>query len=60
LLPGDLLFWSSNGTVGGIHHVAMYVGGGNVIQAPNSGDIVRITPLGNVDSGFFGATRPLT
>ncbi len=60
LLPGDLVFWSSDGTAAGIHHVAIYVGDGNVIQAPQSGDIVRITPLGDVSSDFFGATRPLT
>ena len=60
LLPGDLVFWSSNTTVAGIHHVAIYVGNGNVIQAPQSGDIVRITPLGSVSSGLFGATRPLS
>ncbi len=60
LMPGDLVFWSSNGSRAGIHHVAMYIGGGNVIQAPQSGDIVRVTPLGSVDSGYFGATRPLT
>ncbi len=60
LMPGDLVFWSSDGTQSGIHHVAIYIGGGNVIQAPQSGDIVRITPLWDVDSGYFGATRPLT
>jgi cell wall-associated NlpC family hydrolase len=60
LLPGDLVFWSSNGSRAGIHHVAMYIGGGDVIQAPQSGDIVRVTPLGSVDSGYYGATRPLT
>lgn len=60
LLPGDMLFWSDGGTVAGIHHVAMYVGDGNVVQAPSSGDIVRITPMGSVASGYFGATRPLT
>lgn len=60
LLPGDLVFWSSDGTAAGIHHVAIYVGDGNVIQAPQSGDIVRITPLGAVSSDYFGATRPLT
>ena len=60
LLPGDLVFWSSNGAPSGIHHVAIYVGDGNVIQAPQSGDIVRITPLGAVSSDYFGATRPLT
>ncbi|MDQ2796496.1 MAG: NlpC/P60 family protein [Actinomycetota bacterium] len=60
LLPGDLVFWSSNGSAAGIHHVALYVGDGNVVQAPQSGDIVRVTPLGSVDSGYFGATRPLS
>lgn len=60
LMPGDLVFWSSDGTQAGIHHVAIYIGGGNVIQAPQSGDIVRVTPLFQVDSGYFGATRPLT
>jgi cell wall-associated NlpC family hydrolase len=60
LMPGDLVFWSSDGTQAGIHHVAIYIGGGNVIQAPQSGDIVRVTPLGEVDAGYFGATRPLS
>jgi len=59
-MPGDLLFWSSNGTVAGIHHVAIYIGNGNVVQAPESGDVVRITPWNQVSSGYFGATRPLT
>ena len=58
-LPGDLLFWS-NGGIDGIHHVAMYIGNGNVIQAPNSGDVVKITPWDQVNFGYFGATRPLT
>lgn len=60
LLPGDLVFWSNNHAASGIHHVAIYVGDGNVIQAPQSGDIVRITPLRSVSSGYFGATRPMS
>lgn len=60
LRPGDLVFWSSNATAAGIHHVAVYVGEGNVVQAPQSGDIVRVTPLARVDAGYFGATRPLS
>lgn len=60
LLPGDLIFWSNGKTAAGIHHVAIYIGDGNVVQAPQSGDIVRVTPLGRVSSGYFGATRPLT
>ncbi|MEO6701569.1 MAG: C40 family peptidase [Jatrophihabitantaceae bacterium] len=58
-MPGDLLFWSDGGA-DAIHHVAMYIGGGNVVQAPNSGDVVRVTPWDQVSYGYFGATRPLT
>jgi cell wall-associated NlpC family hydrolase len=60
LMPGDLVFWSSNGSQSGIHHVAIYIGGGNVIQAPESGEVIQITPLDQVDWGYYGATRPLT
>jgi cell wall-associated NlpC family hydrolase len=60
LRPGDLTFWSANGSASGIHHVAIYIGGGNVIQAPESGSPIQITPLSQVDWGYFGATRPLT
>jgi peptidoglycan DL-endopeptidase RipA len=60
LLPGDLVFWSDNGAQSGIGHVAIYIGGGNVIQAPESGDVIKITNVYHVESGMFGATRPLT
>jgi len=60
LMPGDLVFWSGDGTIAGIGHVALYIGGGNVIQAPFSGSVIQITPLGEVESGYYGATRPLT
>lgn len=59
LMPGDLIFWSTNGTVGGIHHVAVYKGGGQIIEAPYSGGYVQVAPLYEYGS-FFGATRPLT
>lgn len=54
LMPGDLLFWGLRG----IHHVAIYIGGGMVVQAPQSGDIVRISPIWYSD--YVGATRPGT
>ncbi len=60
LLPGDLIFWSSDGTAAGIHHVAIYIGADLVVQAPQSGDVVRTTPLVAVSPGIFGATRPLS
>jgi cell wall-associated NlpC family hydrolase len=58
--PGDLLFWSSNGTIAGIHHVAIYIGNGYVVQAPQSGEVIQETPWDQVSWGYFGATRPLT
>lgn len=60
LQPGDLVFWSSDGTIAGIGHVAIYVGNGLVVQAPHSGDVVRVTPIYEVEAGTMGATRPLT
>lgn len=42
---GDLLFWTSNGRPSGIHHVAIYLGGGQVIEAPRAGTQVRIRSL---------------
>ena len=52
LEPGDLVFFGSP-----IHHVGMYVGGGNFIEAPYTGVNVRITPLSH-RSDFAGACRP--
>ena len=40
---GDLIFWSSNGTQSGIYRVAIYLGGGQMIEAPTFGVPVRIT-----------------
>jgi cell wall-associated NlpC family hydrolase len=40
--PGDMLFWASGGI---IHHVALYIGNGQMIEAPYSGSHVRIAPV---------------
>jgi cell wall-associated NlpC family hydrolase len=58
-MPGDLLFWGLPGQ-SDIHHVAMYIGNGDVIQAPYSGTTVQVTPWDQVSGDYFGATRPLT
>ena len=56
LLPGDLLFWATNpGNPATIHHVAMYLGGGMMIAAPHTGDVVKIQA---VYSGVSGYGRP--
>ena len=60
LQPGDLVFWSDDGTIAGIGHVAIYLGDGRVVQAPHSGAFIDITPLDKVESGYYGATRPGT
>lgn len=39
---GDMLFWGGDG---GIHHVALYLGGGQMVEAPQSGLRVRIAPV---------------
>lgn len=51
LQPGDLVFFGSP-----IHHVGIYVGGGQYIHAPRTGDVVKYSSLGRSD--YAGATRP--
>jgi cell wall-associated NlpC family hydrolase len=41
--PGDLVFWGS--TPGTIHHVAMYIGNGQIIHAPRTGQPVQINSM---------------
>jgi len=53
LEPGDLLFYGP----GGSDHVAMYVGGGEMIEAPYTGASVWVTSL-RLGGGFAGAGRP--
>nr|WP_276514210.1 C40 family peptidase [Actinomadura citrea] len=54
LQPGDLVFFSSLG------HVGLYVGGGKMIHAPHTGDVVRIADItsGYYLSNYYGAGRP--
>jgi peptidoglycan DL-endopeptidase CwlO len=41
LQPGDLVFYYP----GSLHHVAIYVGGGYVVHAPHTGDVVRMATI---------------
>ncbi|HEX5494295.1 MAG TPA: NlpC/P60 family protein [Mycobacteriales bacterium] len=50
LQPGDLVFFYPD-----ISHVGMYIGGGNVIHAPQPGDVVKISPVDSFP--YAGATR---
>jgi cell wall-associated NlpC family hydrolase len=50
LAPGDLVFYN------GLNHVGMYIGGGNFVEAPHTGDVVKISSMA-ARSGFVGAVR---
>jgi cell wall-associated NlpC family hydrolase len=50
LAPGDLVYYPG--------HIALYVGDGNVIHAPTTGDVVREVPYEKAGSGVIGAVRP--
>jgi cell wall-associated NlpC family hydrolase len=51
--PGDLLFFGSP-----IHHVAMYIGNGQMVEAPYTGAQVRVVSASRSD--YVGAGRPGT
>jgi cell wall-associated NlpC family hydrolase len=52
LEPGDLVFFD------GLGHVGLYIGNGEFVHAPHTGDVVKISPLaGWYDSTYVGARR---
>lgn len=53
--PGDLIFYSESGN-GSPDHVAMYMGGGQIIVADHAGTPVRIRPL-DPNERIVGITR---
>jgi gamma-D-glutamyl-L-lysine dipeptidyl-peptidase len=59
LRPGDLLFFAGPHGHGRVHHVAIYAGGGLMIDAPQSGAAVELIPMisSPVWGEFAGATR---
>ena len=42
-IPGDLVFWIPNGGVA--EHIAIYVGDGRVIQAPQTGEVIKYSNI---------------
>jgi peptidoglycan DL-endopeptidase CwlO len=44
--PGDLVFFDSSTARSGIDHVGIYVGGGQMIAAPQEGESVKIQKVG--------------
>jgi cell wall-associated NlpC family hydrolase len=55
LQPGDLVFFD------GLGHVGIYIGGGQFVHAPHSGDVVKVSSLGDswYASTYVGARRIL-
>ena len=60
LQPGDLVFFEPS--TAGPQHEGMYIGGGQFIQAPHTGDVVKISSLSEpaYQFGYVGAVRPWT
>ncbi|WP_075737673.1 C40 family peptidase [Streptomyces acidiscabies] len=56
LRPGDLVFYGN--PRGGIHHVGLYIGGGQMIDAPRPHVPIRIEPYRYPGDDYAGAARP--
>jgi cell wall-associated NlpC family hydrolase len=50
LRPGDLVFFHSD-----LHHMGMYIGKGKMIHAPQTGDVVKVSPISG--RPFAGGVR---
>jgi cell wall-associated NlpC family hydrolase len=54
---GDLVFYASDrSNPATIHHVGIYIGAGNMINAPHAGAVIRVQPAFRSD--YLGAVRP--
>jgi cell wall-associated NlpC family hydrolase len=58
LQPGDIVFFHPSGN--GPQHEGIYIGGGQFIHAPHTGDVVKVSSLYDTQYSFsyVGAVRP--
>ncbi|MFL6069749.1 MAG: C40 family peptidase, partial [Actinomycetes bacterium] len=55
--PGDLIVYAYNvNDESTIHHIAMYIGNGQMVHAPHTGDVVKVVPV--YTEGIIGTVRP--
>jgi cell wall-associated NlpC family hydrolase len=60
LRPGDLVFFGTDGDPSRVHHVGIYVGDGDFVHAPQSGDVVKVSSLTEriaTRGDYVGASR---
>ncbi|GAA2445516.1 C40 family peptidase [Actinomadura vinacea] len=50
LRPGDLVFFHSD-----LHHMGMYIGNGKMVHAPQTGDVIKVSPISG--RPFAGGVR---
>ena len=53
LQPGDILFFNTENDPRGPSHEALYIGNGKFIQAPHTGDVVKIS---NINDPYYQKT----
>jgi len=53
LQVGDLVFFHAD-----LHHMGIYIGNGQFVHAPHTGDVVKVSSLAERGSTFVGAVRP--
>jgi cell wall-associated NlpC family hydrolase len=63
LQPGDLVFFDTDNIppqAGNVGHCGIYIGGGQFIHAPHTGDVVKVSELNSqyYAAHYVGATRP--
>jgi len=51
LQPGDLVFFDN------LDHVGIYIGGGDMVHAPQTGDVVKIEAISDFGNRYVGARR---
>ena len=59
LQVGDLIYYFADSNSGNSAHVVMYAGNGQVIEAPHTGDVVKITGLQQSNGYLTDSNDPL-